>query len=271
MRALMTSPHEPIVDFVNPPVAEVSVGVQLEGATLDPSRAIRLFFPAVQEHYPNIAAQPPLPPIQESFEIPTQPMVAFQLFGGPDAQRWLFTSEDDLQLLQLQSDRLSYTWRKEESDASYPRYGHVRDCFEDAYRSYLGVADGEVRAPWCEISYANPIMQPEGEPRPDLSTLVRRVVPQDLSGLPQPFNTGLEERFQLERDGAPYARFFIQVQSTVAPPRRLGYTILLTMRGRPESPDLDGVLAFVDEGRERIVTAFRDITTPERHEEWGRQ
>jgi hypothetical protein len=55
-------------------------------------------------------------------------------------------------------------------------------------------------------------MQPEGESRPDLSTLVRRVVPQELPGLPQPFNAGLEERFQLERNGTPYARFFVQVQ-----------------------------------------------------------
>jgi hypothetical protein len=41
------------------------------------------------------------------------------------------------------------------------------------------------------------------------------------------------------------------------------------MRGRPESPDAGGVLAFFDEGRERIVTTFRDITPPERHAEWG--
>ena len=58
-------------------------------------------------------------------------------------------------------------------------------------------------------------------------------MPQELPELPQPFNTGLEERFQLERDGTPYARFFVQVQSTVGRPRRLGYTITLTMRGRP--------------------------------------
>ena len=267
----MTSPHEPIVDFSNPPVAEVSLSVQLQGATLDASRAIGAFFPTIQARYPQIAAQPPRPPIEESFEIPTQPTIAFQLFGGPEAQQWLFTSEDDLETLALQSDHLSYSWRKEESDASYPRYGHVRESFAEAYRSYLDLAGGDVHAPWCEIAYGNPIMQPEGEPRPDLSTLIRRLVPQELSGLPRPFNTGLEERFQLEREGTPYARFFIQVQSTVAPPRRLGYSIALTMRGRPASPDLDGVLAFFDEGRERIVTAFRDITTPERHEEWGRQ
>jgi uncharacterized protein (TIGR04255 family) len=267
----MASPHDLIVDFENPPVAEVDLSVQLQGATLDTSRAISLFFPTVQQRYPKIVPQPPVPPIEESFEIPTQATIAFQLLGGPESQRWAFVSDDELETLQVQSNRFSYAWTKEETDAPYPHYGPIRDRFEAAYRSYLDVAEGDVLATWCEITYSNPIMQPEGEPRPDLSTLVRRVDPQQLPGLPQPFNTGLEERFQLERDGAPYARFFLQVQSTVGRPRRLGYTITLTMRGRPESPGPDGVLAFFDEGRERIVTTFRDITTPEHHAEWGLQ
>jgi uncharacterized protein (TIGR04255 family) len=267
----MASPHDPIVDFENPPVAEVGLSVQLQGATLDTSRAIGAFFPTVQQHYPKIVAQPLAPPIEESFEIPSQATIAFQLLGGPESQRWAFVSEDELETLQVQFNRFTYAWAKDETDARYPRYGAIRDSFEGAYRSYLDVAEGDIKATWCEIFYANPIMQPEGESRPDLSTLVRRVVPQELPGLPQPFNAGLEERFQLERDGTPYARFFVQVQSTVGRPRQVGYTIILTMRGRPESPDPDGVLAFFDEGRERIVTIFRDITTPERHAEWGLQ
>jgi len=265
----MASPHDLIVDFENPPVAEVGLAVQLQGATLDTSRVISAFYPTVQQRYPTIVSQPPAPPIEEGFEIPTQATIAFQLFGGPESQRWAFVSDDGLETLQVQPDRLMYAWTKEESDTDYPHYGPIRDRFEAAFRSYLNVAEGDVRATWCEITYVNPIMQPEGEMRRDLSTLVRRVIPQELPGLPQPFNTGLEERFQLDRDGAPYARFFINVQSTVGAPRRLGHTITLTMRGRPVTPDVDGALAFFDEGRERIVTTFRDITSPERHAEWG--
>ena len=267
----MASPHEPIVDFTNPPVAEVSLSVQMRGATLDSSHAISAFFPTVQERYPKIVPQPPAPPIEESFEIPTQATVAFQLFGGMEAQRWAFISEDEHEALYVQPDRFTYAWTKDETDAAYPRYGPIRDSFAETYRSYVELSPGDVEATWCEISYVNPLMQPEGEPRPDLSTLVRRLVPQQLPEMPPPYNTGLEERFQLERDGAPYARFLIQVQSTVGRPRRLGYTITLTMRGRPTTPGLDGALAFFDEGRERIVTIFREMTTPERHTEWGLQ
>jgi hypothetical protein len=99
----MVSPHDPIVDFENPPVAEVGLSVQLQGATLDTSRAISAFFPTVQQHYPKIVAQPPAPPIEESFEIPSQATIAFQLLGGPESQRWAFVSEDELETLEAQS------------------------------------------------------------------------------------------------------------------------------------------------------------------------
>jgi uncharacterized protein (TIGR04255 family) len=265
----MAAPHDLIVDFENPPVAEVALAVQLQGATLDSSRAISAFYPTVQDRYPNIVPQPPAPPLEESFEIPTPGSIAFQLFGAAEAQRWAFESADRLQAVQVQRDLFVYVWAKEETDADYPHYGPIRERFEAEYGSYLGVTEGEVRPTWCEISYVNQIIQGDGAVRPDLSSVVRRLVPQELPGLPVPFNTGLEERFQLERDGMPYARFFITVQSTVAPVRRLGYTVSLRMRGRPETQDTGGVLAFFDEGRERIVTVFREITTPERHAEWG--
>jgi uncharacterized protein (TIGR04255 family) len=266
----MASPNALIVDFDNPPVAEVGLSVQLQGATLDSSRTISAFYPTVQDRYPSIVPQPPVPPLEENFEIPSPNSIAFQLFGSAEAQRWAFENSDRTEAIQVQRDRFVYLWAKEETDSEYPHYGWIRDRFEAAYISYLGLTEGEVEATWCEITYVNPIILPEGEMRPDLSTLLRRLVPHNVPGLPTPYNTGLEERFQLERgDGTPYARFFVAVQSSVAPIRRLGYTISLTMRGRPETHDTDGVLAFFDEGRERIVTTFREITTVERHAEWG--
>jgi uncharacterized protein (TIGR04255 family) len=264
------APHHLIVDFENPPVAEVVMSVQLAGATLDASRAVGAFFPTIQDRYPKFGAQAPLPPIEESFEIPAT-TIAFQLLAGPESQRWTFETEDELETVQVQPNRFLYAWAKEESDAEYPHYAALRENFASAYRHYLEVAEGDIQATWCEIYYANPIFQPEGESRPDLSTLLRRFAPLELEGLPHPYNTTLEERFQLERDGAPYARFLIEVQSTVRLPRQLGYRLVLTMRGPPESQDVDGVLAFFDEGRQRIVTTFRDITRPERQTEWGRR
>jgi uncharacterized protein (TIGR04255 family) len=264
----MTSHHEPIVDFELPPVAEVGLGIQIRGATLDASHALGQFFPIMQDRYPTVVPQPPVPPMAETFEIPSQVTVAFQLLGGPEAQRWAFVSKDEHEMISVQPDRFAYNWSKDESEIEYPRYGSIRERFEEAYRAYLALAEGDVAVTWCEINYANPVLQEPGEPRPDLSTLVRRVTEQEFRGLPQPYNSSLEERFQLERDGEPYARFFVHVASTVGSNRRIGYTIQLVMRGKPPTPDIDGALQFFDEGRELIVTTFREMTTPARHAQW---
>lgn len=245
------------------------MAAQIQAPILDASATVGTFWPTISQDYPRLLPQPMAPPIEESFEIPSQPTIAFRLFGGPDAQGWLMASDDEHEMIQVQPHRFGYAWRKGDTDAEYPRYGHLRDRFARGYKAYVGVAQGQVDASWCEISYVNPIMQAEGEPRPDLSTLIARVVPQELSVLPRPYNSGLSERFQLEHENVPYARFYIEVESTVKRPRQVGYTITLTMRGQPASADLEGVLAFFDEGRERIVATFRDITTPERHAEWG--
>lgn len=263
-----------IVDFLNPPVAEVALAVQLQGPTLDTSRILNVFWPTIADQYPLIEPQPLLPPMEENFEIPSQPTIGF-LIGGPEAQRWFMVSADERELIQVQPDRFGYNWRKEQSKAAYPRYEHVRTRFTESFQSYLsalGKRSEETGAAWCEISYVNPLFGPVGSPRSDLSRLLTRVVPQNLSVLPAPFNSSLSEQFQLERDGSPYARFYIETASTVQRlEQRLGYTITLTMRGKPASSDIDGILSFFDDGRERIVKTFRDITIPERHREWGLQ
>jgi uncharacterized protein (TIGR04255 family) len=271
----MASPGEHIVDYTDPPVAEVGLAVQLEGQPFDAPAALNTFWPLIRDKYPHLEPQPPLPPMEERFEIPAQPTVAFVL-GGPDMQRWLFVSEDEREVLQVQQNRLGYNWRKESSEARYPRYDYVRKRFEEAMAAYRRTAqhhEREVGVAWCEVTYANPVIEEPGAMRPDLSTLLTRVAPQELSMLPSPFNMGLRESFQLAREsGEPFARFYVEVESTVhQPDRRLGYTITLTMRGRPATPDLAGALEFFDMGRATIVTTFSEVTTPERQEAWGRQ
>jgi hypothetical protein len=120
--------------------------------------------------------------------------------------------------------------------------------------------------------YVNPVVLGEpGEPRPDLSRIIRRVADVQLSALPTtPINTTLVERFRVEReDGSPYAWFFVEIQPTVTDEQALAYQITLLMRGQPTRPDRASVLDFFDDARNRIVRTFHDITTPEMHDRWG--
>jgi uncharacterized protein (TIGR04255 family) len=267
----MASPDAHIVDFAEPPVAEVALSVQLGGPVLDATRALGDFWPRIREQYPKLQQSPMLPPLESSFEVPTPGRMIFNI-AGPESARYLFVSDRENELVQVQENRLGYNWRKTSASETYPRYAHVREHFASALDGLLEVIGDDVPLPWCEISYVNPVaLGGPGEPRPDLSRIIRRVADVQLSALPAtPINTALVERFRVEReDGSPYAWFFVEIEPTVTAEQTLAYGITLLMRGQPTQPGKAGVLAFFDDGRSRIVRTFHDITTPEMHDRWG--
>src|SRR5690606_29837249 len=49
------------------------------------------------------------------------------------------------------------------------------------------------------------------------------------------------------------------------------YLMELTVRGMPFSDELEGILAFMDMGREKIVRAFTAITSSSMHHIWERE
>ena len=274
MNSGVTSPDDHIVDFANPPVAEVSFAVQFAEPVIQPTATLGDFWPRVKDKYSKIELQPPLPPLEESFEVPAQPTISFNILGGTEASRYWLIDATDTELIQVQPNRFGYNWRKEPPTEIYPRYQELRPRFEEALGTFLETVEslGVHAVPtWCEISYINPIvLVAPGEPRPDLATILSRIAPQELSDLPRPFNSQFAERFQLVRDdGKPYARFHIEAFPMFAADNALGYNLTLVMRGQPKTRDLAGVLDFMDEGRRRIVQTFLDMTTDEMHARWN--
>jgi hypothetical protein len=47
--------------------------------------------------------------------------------------------------------------------------------------------------------------------------------------------------------------------------------LTLTARGQPLGAGIDGIIAFLNLGREYIVRGFTSFTTPQMHETWGRR
>jgi uncharacterized protein (TIGR04255 family) len=266
----MASPDTHIVDFAEPPVAEVALSVQLGRPVVDATRALGELWPRIRDQYPKLEQLPMLPPLESTFEVPTPGRMIFNI-AGPESARYLFVSESENELVQVQENRLGYNWRKLPGGETYPRYAHVREHFASALDRLLDVV-GDVALPWCEMSYVNPVvLGGPAELRPDLSRIVRRIANVQLSALPTtPINTTIVERFRVERtDGTPYAWFFVEIEPTVTFEQGLAYGITLLMRGQPTQPGKAEVLDFFDDARSRIVQTFQDITTPEMHELWG--
>ena len=46
-------------------------------------------------------------------------------------------------------------------------------------------------------------------------------------------------------------------------------SLTITVRGLPYPANIDGILAFLDDGSDIAVQAFVDLTTEDMHRKWG--
>lgn len=253
------------------------MAVQLARPVTDDTVTLGSYWPRIRQEYPHLQPQPGLPPMAERFdERAVPPQIEFQVLNAPPPTRYWLLNESSTELVQVQPDRFAFNWRKETSDTVYPRYTYLRDRFTRLFSEFVstvGEANREVEPEWCEITYVNPIdARTEDGGRADLSTVLRRFNPHEVPSLPRPEDSSFSERFLLTRADAPYGRFHVNIAPGFGlEDREPIYVVNLTVRGQPQSADLQGVLGFMDEGRSLIVTSFRDMTTDAMHARWGLQ
>lgn len=250
--------------------------VQFDGDVIDERATLDGFWPRIRDRYPNLTTQPPLPPMKEDFS-PGAPGVSIQLFGPGAGSRYWFASHDQAEVVQVQRDRFAFNWRKEPAPGlivgEYPRYAYLRERFVELlaeFQQAAGLEDVTDRATWCEIAYINQIgAAAEGGHRP-LASILRFVQSIPLPRLPAPQDSAFVQRHRLSRGDEPVGRFHINANAafkvqTLEPI----YVLNLTVRSMTPSAAEGGVMAFMDDGRDLAIQAFRDATTPEMHAEWG--
>ena len=73
-------------------------------------------------------------------------------------------------------------------------------------------------------------------------------------------------------DGEPLGRLHIVMEPGYRrDDNRPMFLLDLTARGRPERDGVDGVLRFLEIGREWVVRGFAAVTTAQMHKIWGRR
>jgi uncharacterized protein (TIGR04255 family) len=266
--------------FRNPPVGEVAVGVQFTLPGFLPTHYGR-FHERIRDEFPGVQVLPPVPQQVESFVAPTglnQPAILPPFFGFamPLLPRVLFISGDGSSLIQLQSDRLYFNWRKP-ALGEYPHYDRFRDKFSKAYSAFAAfVADegmGAVAPSQCDVFYVNPLPQGVTGVAPSSPERVFRCWNVSIG---EEWPTALEDlsfnsRYKLvDEAGQPFGRLIVTMSTVVGSDGIEQLRLELTARGAPRGPGLAGVLAFHDVGHDAIVRCFSAITTPEMHERWGR-
>jgi uncharacterized protein (TIGR04255 family) len=268
--------------FENPPVREVSIGIQYQSL---PIRAVDLGLlrDRFQDRYPEVDERTPVVLQIENLTRRHGPDVQLQ-FAIADRMpipMLVLTSADGSSVVQFQADRMACGWRRT-GTIGYPRYEDLRDevlrnltIFADFVEN---VRDGEdIKVTQAEVGYVNSIPMPEGG-RPDvLANAVPVHLPllNDRAGqlTVSALNAGYSLTFE-NVDHVDYARLHVRGDPDLtATDPTLRMTLIY--RGEPyersgATPSLEGLMAFFDEGHEQIVRAFAANTTAEAQRSWRR-
>ncbi|MEN9667367.1 MAG: hypothetical protein RLZZ326_3730, partial [Planctomycetota bacterium] len=89
---------------------------------------------------------------------------------------------------------------------------------------------------------------------------------------PEVEDCGLTARFVMRHEnGEPIGRLHVAVEPSYrAEDDTPMFVVTLTARGRPLEESIEGVMKFLDLGRDWVVRMFATITTPEMHSLWER-
>lgn len=263
------------LDYPNPPVVEVALSVQFDRLPdLDASR-IGLYWSTVRSRFPFAEQHVPLPTVQEAFGMPDAlPRgLRIELSDAVPTPRFWLVNGDGSQLLQIQDDRFSHNWRK--NVKPYPHYETVRAAFVEELGLFDAFLRGERMGPMapnqCEVTYINHIAVPNGTNQADLGALLTTWTGSYNSAPPAvPEDAFVHLRYTIGNgDGSPIGRLHIDVQPAFAQEEHRPIWVLsLTARGRPVQPTIDGVVMFLNLGREHILKTFVGITNKTLQKQW---
>jgi len=272
--------NQPLPEFEDPPVFEVALSVQFEPLATLKMAHIGELRRKYKDRFPNLEEHPPIDTATEVFDDSAMPfpMIRLRLHDYLPLHRSWFINEENTRLVQIQRDRFVYNWRRADTGEPYPRYENVRKSFEDEYKIFESFLKKEELGPLipnqCEVTYVNPIAINERiKGRGDLSELVT-VFEEHFS---DDFLRVIEDVRLLMRfvmcnsEGTPLGRLYIGAE----PVNRLEdpqvvMQLNLIGRGKPASPDSDGVIDMLNLCHDWIVRGFTSVTREPMHDIWRR-
>ena len=278
MPAMQPNPLLP--EFGRPPLVEVALSVQFEPIAGLHTPQIGLLWQEYRDRFPKTEEHPPLEPVFELFEIGPKPRgkARFEILSTPPVPRCWFLTAEGSGLIQVQNDRFVHNWRRVSDEAAYPRYDAVRSVFERELGSFKALienhASGEFHPNQVEVTYVNHIVAGEGwRTHADLGDVVTLFSPRGTDAFaPELEDCGLTARYVMRNEsGEPIGRLHVAVEPSYrAEDDTPMFVLTLTVRGRPLEESIEGVMQFLELGRDWIVRMFATITTPEMHALWER-
>ncbi|MBN1999784.1 TIGR04255 family protein [candidate division KSB1 bacterium] len=142
--------------YRNPPVNEVVCGMRFRPSEKLRIPHIGLLWDKFRTDYPLLQHAPPISSASGEILIDSKT-------GFPLPRVWFMNLNDD-QLIQFQSDRFYFNWRRKEN--AYPRYHHILKNFKVVYNVitefFKDYKLGEIEPMEYELSYINHIPREMG-------------------------------------------------------------------------------------------------------------
>lgn len=271
-------PDVTLPSYDRPPIVEVVASTSFDRLPTQASAVFGAFWKEkLADSFPVIQEQPPhVPPIERFGMSSFAPELRLQLSQQFPSPRFWFLTDTGDELLQLQPDWLSCNWRKVQPDAKYSRWPSRREKFIEFYTlldQYLiesGI--GPLVAQQCEVTYINHIFPDKvWRDHGELHKILRIVNHTGSDTGLEPEQANVNFNFTMSNaDGEHIGRLHLTAVPAYAEMNKQPvYRLELTARGAPLGPGLDGVMEFLDKGRETIVRTFAAVTTSEIQHEWG--
>lgn len=274
----MNPEQSTLPEFDEPPVIEVALSVQFEPLDLAPAHFGMLALRFREMGYARIEQHPPIQAVVEQYGLAQSVLRPIRLEFGPPAVRHWFISRTGNELVQLQPDRLAQNWRKTGEGSEYPRFESILKQFKESVTQVDNLIQGEnldsIQPNQCEVTYVNHIRPCEVWSEHSEMPKVLGIVAASFTGgfLPPPEGMQAVSRFLISNaDDEPVGRLHASAQCATDTDTHEPVIVLkLTARGAPLGEGEDGILAFLQLGREWIVRGFAAVTTPQMHAVWKR-
>lgn len=148
-----------IYECERPPLIEMYIGVGFQPLPGLDLPHYGLYWSLIRDRFPTIQPKPPLaPPIAPEVEFRSESGEVIKSRDAATVRYW-FTGKDDVELVQVQSDRFVRNWRLRPEGDAYPRYSELKQRFLDSWAEFLAFLAGESlplpEVAECELGYVN--------------------------------------------------------------------------------------------------------------------
>lgn len=270
---------DPLPEFDRPPVSEVVLAVAFEPlpALQTPQLGV-IWDRRFRADFPKTQQQPPYDPPVERFHMASEaPRISFQVGGMMPAPRLWLLDETESHLIQVQANWFARNWRRLRPEDEYPRYDQLCTEFEAHLTAFAeevaAMGLGELHPTQCEVTYVNTIESGRTwQDHAEMFKVLSLLRAPEAGFLCAQEESRFAAQYIISEDDRQRGRLHVVAEPVFRlADRSPAITLNLTARGAPLSADVDGILEFLDLGREWIVRGFVDLTTEEAQSEWGRK